>query len=252
MIQAFAKYGNHYTTEEPFSSDASVKRAFERNGFHYDHLVEECRDPAHSVPFFENLIGSTWHVTPGATVSRVDMATGHESDKTVGPGQFAPDGYWATYETAHEALDRSAAKVSYSEFLSAVVQGIASIEGFLNSRAEAWNLRHPEAILVDSRENRVSFDNKIDQWLPTISGHRLDKSDHTWQHFRRLRALRDDAAVHPKSSGRSIRYEDLVELINIFRTGIAGMLLELHRLCGAKVPRVIIRDRFAPDAILSG
>lgn len=51
LIQAFARYGNHYQLEN-FRSEAHVKRAFAINGIEYDKLVEQCRNPGNNVPFF--------------------------------------------------------------------------------------------------------------------------------------------------------------------------------------------------------
>jgi hypothetical protein len=249
LIQAFARYGNHDKLEN-FVSEAQVKRAFAINEIEYDELVEKCRDPAHHVPFFENLIGSTWTVSPGSSVSRVNLNTGEEDNKVDGPGLYAPDGYWATYETAHGALERAANNLSYGEALSALSSGIASIETFLRARVLEWNKNHPDDQLIDSRDTKVSFDDKIDLWIPKMTGRKLDKSGKRWQAFKVARAIRDDHAVHPKEAGHAVQFARLVEIINLFANGIAGLLIDLHIHFKQKTPRIIIRDAYAPEAEL--
>jgi hypothetical protein len=77
---------------------------------------------------------------------------------------------------------------------------------------------------------------------------KLNKSGADWRDFRILRAIRDDEAIHPKTSGYSFSYSELAQKINLFRTGIARLLIQLHLLFDEKIPRVIIRAAYAPDA----
>ena len=183
-------------------------------------------------------------------MSRVNLSTGEEDNKVEGPGLYAPEGYWATYETAHDALGRAESKLSYGEALSALSSGIASIESFLRARVLEWNKTHPDDQLIDSRDTKVSFDDKIDRWIPKMTGRKLDKSGKRWQAFKLLRAIRDDHAIHPKESGHAVPFARLVEVINLFADGVAGLLLDLHIHFNQKTPRIIIRDAFAPKAEL--
>lgn len=252
MIVAFARYGNHYH-DVKFKSDADVKRAFAARGIDFEQLAERCRDPQQGVPFFENLVGSTAAPVGGATLSRVDHSTGETDLETKSPGKLVLYSYWATFETAVRSLRRAVDEASYSEFQYAVVQGIASIEGYINYRAELWNKRHPEDQLLDSRQGKVSFDDKVNEWIPKMTGgKRLYKGDRGWNHFRMLRGIRDHHAIHPKMSGYSISFPELAEKINLFRTGIAGLLIRLHILFKEKVPRIIIRAVYAPDVEVVG
>jgi hypothetical protein len=247
MIVAFARYGNHYY-DVRFKSDADIKRSFSARGIDFEQLVERCRDPRETVPFFENLIGCAATPVGGATVSRVNLSTGETDLETKSPGKLVLYGYWATFETAVKALHRAIDEASYSELQSAIVQGVASIEGYINYRADIWNKQHPEEQLLDSRQNKVGFDDKIGDWIPKMTGGRkLYKGNQEWSHFRILRGIRDHHAIHPKVSGYSISFSELAEKINMFRTGIAGLLIQLHILFREKVPRVIIRAAYAPD-----
>jgi hypothetical protein len=249
MILLFAKHGNHYHNRD-FRSDADVKRAFARNDVNYEKLVIECCDFQKHVPFFENLIGSTAYSIGGSSLARVDKETGATDLNTQGPGTIVLYAYWARFEAAINALDRAVAKSSYTDFQSAIVEGIASIEGYIQYKAEYWNKHHPQQVLLDSANNKVRFDDKITQWIPIMTaGRRLDKSTIEWNHFVMLRTIRDDLAIHPKSSSYSTSYAKLAEQINLFRTGIAQLLVNLHLLFGDMIPAKIIRAAYAPDVV---
>lgn len=184
----------------------------------------------------------------GAKVSRVDNSTGEEDLEVEGPGTITVAGYWASFETAIHARDKSVETASYSEFLNSTVQGIASIEAYINQQAEQWNKDHPNDQLVDSALQKVSFDDKIDVWIPKMTnGLRLEKGYTNWQDFKILRSFRDNLAIHPKQSGYSISLSDLAKNIGLFRTGIAGLLVDIHILFKERIPSVIIRAKYAPE-----
>jgi len=131
---------------------------------------------------------------------------------------------------------------------SAIVLGISSIEGFINRKAELWNKKNPNEQLLDSKQNKVNLYDKIDVWVPKMAGgKKLSKSGTEWFHFKKLRDIRNDIAIHPKESGYSISLSDLAEEIDMFRTGIAKLLISLHLLFGEKIPGIIIRAAYAPD-----
>lgn len=257
MILLFAKYGNHGLGDfgASLNSDADVKRFVASQGSDFDRIVERCRDFSENVPFFENLVGGTWEVTPGATVSIVDNNTKEERQKVTGPGTISSYGYWAAFEISVEARDRAVNNKSFGDFLSAVVSGIASIEGYINYRAEIWNKKHPGNQLIDSRENKVSLDDKFDDWIPIMaSGRKLDKSKISWAHFKILRGIRDNVSIHPKDPSQGVSLKDLAEGINMFRTGIAMLLVQPHILFEERIPSVIIRAMHMPDVevVLTG
>ncbi len=247
MVLLIAKYGNHYNPVA-FRTDADVKRWFARNGIDFQRLVETCRDFNQSVPHFENLLGSTWTASKGVKLSKVDLETGAEEFGVEGPGTYTPLGYWASFEIAQKALGRAVQEISYSELQSAFVHGTASIEAYVNYRAERWNSRNPQQKLHDSRESKVRFDQKINDWIPVMSnGRKLNKSGVHWSDFLKVKALRDNVTIHPKASGYGTSYGDLAEKINLFRTGVAGLLVDLHLHFNEKIPSAIIRARYAPD-----
>lgn len=247
MILLFARYGNHYH-EANFKSDADVKRAFAANGINFEKLVAESREFKQPIPFFENMIPSTVFSAGNVEMSRVDSKTDDEDLKTKSPGSLVMQGYWATFESAIEARDRSVQKSSFTEYLSAITSGIVSIEGYINYRAEYWNKKHNDQLLIDSSTTKVSLNDKFDIWIPLMTqGKRLDKSGINWSHFKIIKSIRDDLAIHPKSSGYGISFYDLAEKVNMFRTGMAGLLMQLHLVFEEKIPGIIIRASYAPD-----
>lgn len=247
MILLFARHGNHYD-ETDFKSDADVKRVFANNGINFEKLVMDCRDLKQAVPFFENFIPSTAFFMGDVEMSRVNSTTGDEDLTTKSPGSLVMQGYWASFESAIEARDRAVQKSSYTEYLSAVTSGMASIEGYINYQAEFWNKKRKDQSLIDSFTTKVSLNDKFDTWIPAMAqGKKLDKGGINWTHFKIIKSIRDDLAIHPKSSGYGISFYDLAEKINLFRTGIAGLLIQLHLLFNEKIPQIIIRAAYVPD-----
>ncbi len=249
MVILMAKFGEHsLVTRTTFRSDADVKRNYSAQGGDFSRIVEDCRDYSKRIPLFENVLGSTWQVSNGATVSIEDHETGEETNVVKGPGLSALHGYLAIFESAVESINRAVDETSYTDFLSAAAQGVASIEAYINYRVNEWNKKHPDKQLIDSRQKKVSLDTKIDKWIPIMnSGKRMDKGGKTWHHYKILRGIRDDVLIHPKESGQGISLEDLADKINMFRTGIAKNLIQLHLLFDEKIPSKIIRSAFAPD-----
>jgi len=250
LILTMAKYGNHYLDIEyriSFVTDADVKRFFSNQKMDFDDIVKKCREFKKSVPFFENLIGSTWNVLGNAKVSRVDAKSDQKDLEVSGPGTITMSTYWTQYEEAENALDQAIENSSFIKFHSALVLGIACIESYIRYRTQEWNKTHSNDLIQDSKNQKVTFDDKIDLWIPKMTGKRLDKSIINWSNFKDLRKIRDDNVIHSKSSGYSISNQKLAEYINKFKTGIAKLLVQLHVLFNEKIPSRIIRGAYAPD-----
>lgn len=244
LIQLMAKQGNHNFT---FSTDASVKNFFKDRGYDYDKLVDTIRDYPEPVPLIENFMPATAFASPGLQVSRVNFL-GNEDLHLSGPGAFTMFGYQSQIEQTFENIEAATKNSSPQHLLTACMNGVASIEGYINYRVEIWNKLHPESSLHDTKQSPVSFNDKIDSWIPIMTSQKkLDKSGRTWNDFKRLKAIRDDIAVHPKSSGHTFTLEQLAELINCFSAGIAGLLNQLHNLFGERTPSIVIRHIYAPE-----
>jgi len=160
--------------------------------------------------------------------------------------------YWSAYhllyEKASENITRAIDSVSFGDVQVAITSGISSIDAYISHRAEKWNAANPNDLLVDSRDHKVSFDDKIDSWIPKMTGGpKLDKSRQNWTHFKILRGIRDDVMIHAKDSSYGRIAHEIAEAVNMFRTGIACLLIQLHDLFDEKIPSMIIYDSFAPD-----
>lgn len=95
----------------------------------------------------------------------------------------------------------------------------------------------------------MSFDDKIDKWIPMMAGGRkLDKGTQRWERFKELRAIGDQEQAHSKQSVVVSNYKQLAGFLNLFRTGSAVLLLDLHvHFDQRKTPSSVIRYAFLPD-----
>lgn len=249
MILTLAKMSNHQWHGR-FQTDADVKRFFAANGYAFAQVVEASRNPWQFVPLVENIIGSTFVLSApgGGSASFVNMETGEEVSPVSEHGIMVMSNYQHSYEQAAASLERAITDCSWGDFLSTLTHGIAAIEAFLNEQAGRWNETHPTQQLLDSKAEKVSFDDKIDKWIPILTGgRRLDKGDARWADFKQLRGIRDEAAVHIKSPVRGVSFVEMARLMNMTRTGIAGLLMHLHELFKEPVPSKIVRGVFAAD-----
>lgn len=253
MILMMAKHGNHGVRYK-FVSDADVKRFFQAGGMYWDELVQHCRNPNELIPIVENIVRSTWKVSGGGKAAIVTGAATEEEKEIAsvrGPGELTSSTYLQLFENAVDSLQRCMGSASFGDFQSCVSNGIASIDSYIAYRAWLYNSGNPAEPLIDSKENKVSQDTKIDEWIPKMSGgKKLDKSGVNWNHFKRLRAVRDNLAMHVKQPALGISSQDLCELLNLFRSGIAGLLVDLHLLFSERIPCNIIRNTYLPDILL--
>ena len=251
MVMAMAKYSNHGIKGDPFITDADVKRYFWEDGYDYRDVVEYCRDKDAHVPGMENVLSSAWDIdSSGGTVSYVDKS-GEETilGEDEGPGRFAYPSYAGLFEKAVKDFNRCLDSADYDDFLSCVSFGVSSVEAYLHQEVKVYNRRHSGKKLIENKQNKVSFADKIDEWIPIMTGgKKLDKSDQRWQHFKKLRAIRDSNQAHVKVAVLGASHNRLGELLNCFSTGIAGMLLALHVLFDdRKTPATIIRHAYLPS-----
>ncbi len=251
MILMMAKHSDHGYRQN-FNSDADVKRFFRANGHYWDDLVQKCRKLDEPIPLLPvNLLGGTWRISPGVRGAIVTGAATNEEIEVAsveGPGILITSNYLQLFENAVENFHKCMGSTSFGDFQSSISNGVASIEAYIAHRAWLYNSRQPSEKLVDSKENKVSFDTKIDEWVPKMSnGKKLDKSGQKWRDFKRLRAVRDELAIHIKQPSLGIEYQEFGELLNLLRSGIAGVLLDLHLLFSEPIPSRIIRYAYLPD-----
>lgn len=252
MIMTLALYGNHYHESDwgYLSTTQRVEEFFAAGDYTLAKVIEKCRDKDSTVPLLENLMpisGWTFGGGPGVVMSYTD-SQGNEVARLEGESGFmvaATDA--ALFEKAVDDFERALAQMSYTEYLSALANGLASIEAYIAQKAYQHNVRHPGDVLLDDKNHKVAFEDKIKVWVPKMAGAKLDLGGEHWSHFRRLKGVRDTEHTHTKSPALHISYRELCELLNLFRTGIAGMLLNLHALFGDTVPAVVVKYAFYPD-----
>ncbi len=252
MILRMGRYGNHNKHfERSFDTDEAVVNYLQEQGFDFDRVVEVCRNKDESIPRVENLITSEWTggAPPGGYLvvkdARGDVLSGFTDGES---GRMTMSTYWSRFERAVAGFDRCLETTSYEDLLSAISSGVSSIEAYIGHQVETYNRQHPEDKLVDSKQNKISFDDKIKHWVPRMSGETFDKgSNRNWSDFKVLRAVRDQEDAHPGTSAYAHSFKDMEALLNRFRGGIAGLLLDLCIHFEEKqVPTVIIRRAYLP------
>ncbi len=248
-ITAFGMFGEHSYEPRPknWNEVASLLKVL---GAEPNKLIEKCRNHTTSVPFFETQRINTWHVNTyqGGTFSLINRKTQEVKGKLQGSGYVALSAYLAKFETACASRDRAVEKNSFAEYESAIVSGLASIEGYINEAATHWNKLHPDDQLIDSKEIKVSLIKKLDNWVPKMTGDRkLMKACQSWSDFRKLKTIRDDIVVHPKVESYLFTNKQLCEIINAFRHGIAALLGELHLAFNEPLPSKVINAFYMPD-----
>jgi len=207
----------------------------------------------HAVPYFENLLGTTWQTGGsggGAGIGIRNPATAEHSTLD-GPGVIEFASYVGRFETAVAAWHRSIERQSHSELLTAVGDGIASIEAYVNTKAAEWNAQHPNDSVRDTGKKRVSFLEKIDNWVPRMAGHRLDAGKPFRGNLAEIKKYRDRVAIHPKHTVTAVTLSELARLLNLFTTGIAVPLFNLHQIFTQACPSIIIRAAYAANVRLA-
>ena len=247
MILDMVRYSNGNSVR--FKTDADVKRYLATLGYDFDDLVCKIKEDYRCPIPTENLLGSTWKISGGtATI----VSAGKEVLKIVGPGEITEKAYWGIYEESIKQIEDSISCGSFTKCQSAILLGMSSIEAYIGYRVELWNKYHPTEALLDSKENKVSFDDKINFWIPIMTKNKkLDKSNRIWQDYKFLRDIRDNTTTHAKKSSYGVSYDELIDLIGKYSFGISGMLMELHKLFNDQIPPVIIRNFYAPNVIIS-
>jgi len=243
-ILAHATFGDHKNSFRP-KDGRDLNIYFIERGVKPSDLIEKCRDPRQHVPVFENLIGSTWTGPGGMSIINAD---GEVITELKEPGMLIRSTYQAHFEAAAAARDRSVEEASVIAFFECITQGFSSIEAFLHEEARRWNKQNPEDKLVDSKEQKVSLETKLLEWVPKITnGKRVKRNNRSWSDFKLLKRIRDEDAIHPKNPGQSISYRNLAKYLNSFRYGVALFLGNLHLLFDRTVPAVIINSVYQPE-----
>jgi hypothetical protein len=254
MIMAMARHGNHHLGRHwnEFGTTRGVEAFFASQGYALANVIEHCRDKESNVPWLQNILPSGWGFRggPGSVMTYTDSQGNEVVRFEDESGSFTEATDAALFEKAADDFERSIAKMSYVEFLSAIANGAASIEAYIFQKTYQHNIRNPGNGLVDDKDNKVPFEDKVKVWVPTMAGKKPNLGDKNWAHFQRLKKARDTEHTHSKTPALHITYRDLCKLLNLFRSGIAGLLLDLHALFGDTTPSKIIKYAYHPDIML--
>ncbi len=185
------------------------------------------------------------------------MAYGNPSEGFVriqgDSGHIVGTPYVDSFDYAVKNLNRCTAEEEpdYRDLLSAFTSGMASIEAFLNQK-----MRSCLSGSAPDREQalkQTSVETKIFVWLPTLNGgYSVDKGDRPWQDYVKLRHYRNEYHVHPKGQIYSVSTTEFCERLNLFRAGIARLLLDLHALTGHGAPPELPKYAYWPDIEIVG
>ena len=243
-IAAYARLGSHHYRPRP-TNGPEVTALVKSLGLDPTGLIEQCRNYRTPVPGLENIVGSRWKTA--GQVSSVDPVTGAVLQEVKGPGEISLSPYLSHLEDSCEARDEAIDRTSFTAMRQMAVHGVASIEAFLGLAALRWNATHPEEQLVDSKQHKVSLDDKFDVWMPRLSGGAtVRKDDRVWSDFLQIQRVRDSTA-HPKPDSVGGSLTDLAKALNAFRHGIALNLGRLHAMLGATLPAAVINAYYFPD-----
>lgn len=249
LVLTMAKYGDHgHQLRCDLSNEERVKEFYRLNGYNFEVEVEKARKwwpglPM-MVPIFDvrtmnsfTLGGAPGSVT-GIKAGGEDFLVKFEGES----GHVVMSEYLDIFENAAAELERSVQGNSHRAFLTAISDGIASIEGYITYQAD----RRGGKKFRDSKQEKVSFEDKINEWIPQITGRKLDKGGVNWNHHNQLRSIRDNFQAHPKTHLYGITYSEICRRMNLFPTGIAGLLFDLHIAFNDLVPAQVIHGYFLP------
>jgi hypothetical protein len=242
FIFTLVKWGDHHWDNARAWSIDDMRRKIPD----YAAVLADARAGG-TIPYFESIAGTTWQTggsNGGAGIGIRNPITGEESTLG-GPGVIEFAGYVGRFETAVAAWHRSIGRESHSEFLIAVGDGIASIETYVNTKAAEWNALHPTDLLRDTKTHRTSFLEKVDSWVPKMAGAALDASKPFRANLGDIKVYRDKVAIHPKHTVAAVELLELARLLNLFTTGIAVPLFNLHQVFTQACPSIIIRAAYA-------
>jgi hypothetical protein len=226
----------------------------EERGPDYETILSRAQFILEPLLNFENLARSTWRTRGNVSMMRKLP----EGRSVMVANTQGDDGIlqWGTYLAQFESacdllLDVPKANDALEALLSAITKGLASIDSFLVQLATTWNQSHPDLAQFDLVSDRLSASERIDQWIPKITGSRYDKSVQSWQEYKRLREFRNEWDQHNKRTVRVISLANLATVGTAFGPGVADVLFTLHIVSQRKVPIRIIRFKYFPGFYVS-
>ena len=133
-----AMVGEHNISPRPTTKPEACKLLLSW-GKNPNEIAEKCRDYREIVPYFENILKPTWQFPGSGKVEIVDTNSFKSLGGISDPGTISLSVYKTSFDTACKARDRAVENASYVDFQTAIVHGIASIEGYISELAREWN-----------------------------------------------------------------------------------------------------------------
>lgn len=250
MIKMMALYGRGRTTKQySLDTEDGLKLLLADHGYpDYKKALEEFRHKDAVIHTFAgNLSPPSWGVNlpPGKSFFAVRQAGGAEIARIEGEsGIIVMSEYEERFEDAVRNLRRCVGeeRAHYGDLLSCFADGMASLEAYVNHRTDPYK----QYFVADAKQI-VSLDEKLFTWIPQLTGRQIDKGKRNWQDFAEIRRVRNDYHSHPKSHVHALSDSLFCKRLNLFRTGIARLLIDLHVLLGTGPPVDVFTYAYLPD-----
>jgi len=254
MLAAQVRYGQgqaYAWQQYDLRTEEGVKRLLADQGYtDFCKLVEdeEARPKNAVLPLETHLFSEGWGIKlpPGeqsyAAIRQGDREVARIQGES---GRFVLTQYQERFKDSGRNLERctSGEEANYGDLLSSFADGLASIEAFVNYMANPHLQRMPRG-----QDKLVHLDFKLDFWIPLLSeGRSIDKSGLSWQHFQEIRNIRNERQSHPKAGVYGVSDSAFCHQANLWRNGIALMLLYLHATTGRLAPPELVKRAHMPD-----
>jgi hypothetical protein len=252
MLVAQVRYGRGQAAawqQYDLNTEAGVKQFLADQGHpDFDQLVEALRPKDAVLPFETHLFTDSMSINlpPGGGSYAAIMQGGEEVARVTGEsGRFVLTQYQDRFNYSVRTLKRCAngEEADYGDLLSSFSAGVASIEGFVNYKAEPHRHRLPRG-----NDRKVGLDFKLDNWIPSLSANkRINKGEKYWRDFKEIRKIRNERESHSKAVLYDVSDSKFCKQLNQWRTGIAVMLLALHAMTGYFAPPELVKHAFLPE-----
>lgn len=202
------------------------------------------------MPLLKNLADCGKWQSNNSSISITNGITGEVHTIGEGDGEITFNPYQGCFIDSYKMFQDSIEGNHHALFKASISEGYSAIESFIREKANDYNYLRNEKILVDNKSNKVSFYDKIDKWIPEMTGKKVDKGGREWDSLKQLIDFRDNRHIHVKEV-YGIAYIDLLKFMNLYRYGIPGFLKQLHILFNLYIPSNIIRGSYFPDIELN-
>ena len=243
-ILRYNVYANHF----PNKSDAAVIKKFNQMskewGFlgDFNYFVTKCMNYNETPPFINLADSGIWEAQ-GCTLSVTDSITGIRSDEFDAIALSSYQGlFYESFKLYEDALKDS----TFIFFKSSIIAGISSIEAFIRHKAEQYNVYNKQDVLIDNSNNKISFIDKFDIWIPKMTAEKFDKSTCEWDALKKILNFRNNESIHLKGT-YGTNYSELERLMNIYKYAIPGILRKLHIHFKMIIPSNIIIASYYPE-----